>query len=61
MKYILYYKQLYIVKEQLTKNRSFQSWRGKQLAMSESKEALIEYAKGLFGTRDCWYIEERPD
>lgn len=61
MKYILYRKELYIVKEPLTKNRTCQTWRGKQVAMSDDREALEQYAKELFNnTHTEWYIEERP-
>lgn len=61
MKYILYHKELYIVKEPLTKNRTCQTWRGKQIAMSDDREALEQYAKDLFkNTYEKWYIEERP-
>ena len=38
--YILYYKELYIVKENLTKNRICQSWRGRQIAMCAEKEPI---------------------
>lgn len=38
--YILEYKQLYIPREELTKNRTFQSYRWKQYAMCEEKEPL---------------------
>ena len=61
MKYILYRKELYIVKEPLTKNRTCQTWRGKQVAMSDDRETLEQYAKELFNnTYTEWYIEERP-
>ena len=41
--YALYYKELYITKEPLTKNRTCQTWRGKQLAICEAKEPLQDY------------------
>ena len=41
--YALYYKELYIVNEPMRKNRTCQSWRGKQLAICEEKEPLQEY------------------
>ena len=41
--YILYYKELYIVPEQLTKYRTCQSWLNKQIAMCEEETPLIEY------------------
>lgn len=40
--YVLEYKQLYIVKEPMTKNRTCQSYRWKQYAISESQEALLK-------------------
>lgn len=61
-KYMLYQKELYIVPENLTKNRTCQSWRGRQLAMSDDYDALKEYAEELAkkAPRFEWYIEERP-
>jgi hypothetical protein len=57
--YILYYKELYIVKEPLTKNRTLQTWHGKQLAMCEEKEPLENMiAKSRHPER--YYIEEQP-
>lgn len=41
--YALYYRELYIIKEPLTENRTCQTWRGKQLAICEEKEPLQEY------------------
>ena len=38
--YILEYKQLYISREELTKNRTFQGFRWKQYAMCEEQEPL---------------------
>ena len=38
--YILEYKQLYIPREELTKNRTFQGYRWKQYAMCEAREPL---------------------
>lgn len=38
--YALEYKQLYIVQEALTRNRTFQSYRWKQLAICQDKEVL---------------------
>lgn len=40
--YILEYKQLYIPREELTKNRTFQSYRWKQYAMCEDREPLAQ-------------------
>ena len=55
--YILYYKQLYIVPEPLTKNRTHQTWRGKQIAMCEDKEPLQEYIDNQ-KDKDMFYIEK---
>lgn len=41
--FALYYKELYIVKEPLTKNCTCQSWRAKQLAICEEIEPLKNY------------------
>lgn len=57
--YILYYKELYIVKEPLTKNRTCQTYRGKQIAMCEEKEPLENMiAKSRYP--ELYYIEEQP-
>jgi hypothetical protein len=63
--FILEYKQLYIVPEPLTKNRTCQSYRWKQFAMCESREALqkiIDKAAESrnFHERENWRIEEYP-
>lgn len=57
--YILYYKELYIVPEQLTKNRTCQSWRSKQIAMCEEEEPLIEYMNKQKDP-DKYFIEKQP-
>lgn len=57
--YILYFKELYIVKEPLTKNRTLQTWRSKQIAMCEEKEPLENMiANSKYPKR--YYIEEQP-
>lgn len=58
--YILYHKELYVVKEELTRNRTCQSWRGKQLAMCKDMEPLQEY---INAQRDPerYYIEKQPE
>lgn len=38
--YVLEYKQLYIPREELTKNRTFQSYRWKQYAACEERRPL---------------------
>lgn len=46
--FILEYKQLYIPRENLTKNRCFQGCRWKQIAMCEERaplEAMIPHGK----------------
>lgn len=40
MMFALEYKELYIVPEEMTKNRTCQSYRWKQYAISEDKDAL---------------------
>jgi hypothetical protein len=60
MKYILYHKELYIVKDPLTKNRTCQSWRGNQIAMSDDIDALTKYANKYFRS-DEYYIEQQPE
>ena len=57
--YILYYKELYIVPEQLTKNRTCQSWRSKQIAMCEEEKPLIEYINKQKDP-DKYFIEKQP-
>lgn len=58
--YILYYKELYIVKEALTKNRICQTWRGKQIAMCESIEPLQAYIDRQ-ERKELFYIEKQPE
>lgn len=49
--YILEYKQLYIPREELTKNRTFQGFRWKQYAMCEEQEPLKQIMRA----------QERPE
>lgn len=58
--YILYRKELYISPEPMTKNRTCQSWRGKQIAMCEEKTPLQDYIEQQ-KDRDRYYIEKQPD
>lgn len=57
--YILYRKELYIVKEELTKNRTCQTWRGKQIAMCEEEKPLQEWVRSQ-KDQDSYYIEKQP-
>ena len=57
--YILYRKELYIVKEELTKNRTCQTWRGKQIAMCEEEKPLQEWIRSQ-KDQDSYYIEKQP-
>ncbi len=60
--YILYYKELYIVKESLTKNRTCQTWRGKQIAMCEEEKPLQEWINNQPERyRDNYYIEPNAE
>lgn len=55
--FALYYKELYITKEPLTKNRTCQTWRGKQLAICEEIEPLQNYINSQ-KDKDKYYIEK---
>lgn len=55
--YALYYKQFHIVKEQLRKNCTHQTWRGKQIAICEEKEPLQDYIDRQ-KYKDRYYIEK---
>ena len=57
--YILYRKELYIVKEELAKNRACQTWRGKQIAMCEEEKPLQEWVRSQ-KDQDRYYIEKQP-
>ena len=56
--FILEYKQLYIPRESLTKNRCFQGYRWKQIAMCEER-ALLE-AMIPRGKEKEYQIVEQP-
>ena len=49
--YVLECKEPYIIKTQLTKNRTHQTYRWKQLAVAEDKEDLEPYLIGHQDTR----------
>ena len=44
--YILEYKEVYILRTELTKNSTHQTYRWKQLAVAENKEDLEPYLIG---------------
>ena len=46
--YVLEYKQLHIVREEQTKNRTCQSYRWKQAAICESREPLEAIRSALY-------------
>lgn len=58
--YILYFKELYIVKEPLRKNNTCQTWRGKQIAMCEEKQPLQDYINQQ-KHKERYYIEKQPE
>ena len=55
MMFALEYKELYIVQEAMTKNRTCQSYRWKQYAISEDKDAL-EAIRATQKRPDDWRI-----
>ncbi len=55
--YILEYKQLYIPREELTKNRTFQGFRWKQYAMCEEREPL-EHIMNAQKRPESWRISK---
>lgn len=57
--YILYYKELCIVKEPMRQNSTCQTWRGKQLAMCEDEKLLREYIERQ-RDKERYYIEKQP-
>lgn len=59
--YILYHKELYIIPEPLTKNRTAQTWRSRQIAMCSDRETLEKYIKELPDRPEKYYIEKQPD
>ena len=58
--FILYHKELYIIPEALTKNRTMQTWRGKQIAMCDDREEWEKYRQTM-KRPDDYYIEEQPN
>jgi hypothetical protein len=62
--FVLEYKELYIVPEPLTKNRTCQSYRWRQYAMCESREPLEKVIDKMvanskrFDEKTRWQIEE---
>ena len=58
--FILYYKESYIVKEPMTKNRTCQTWRGKQIAMCEEETPLLDYIRQQKEPKK-YYIEKQPE
>ena len=57
--YSLEYKQLYIVKTDLTKNKTCQSYRWKQYAICEEREPL-EQIKNAQKRPEDWQIIKLP-
>ena len=55
--YALYYKELHIIKEPMTKNCTCQTYRNKQLAICEEKEPLQEYINNQ-KQKDRYFIEK---
>nr|DAO74685.1 MAG TPA: hypothetical protein [Caudoviricetes sp.] len=57
--YVLEYKQLYIPREALTKNRCFQGFRWKQYAVCAEKE-LLERVLAEQKRKEDWRIIQMP-
>ena len=57
--YVLEYKQLFIPREELTKNRSFQGFRWKQYGVCAEKEPLARILAEQKRQED-WRISEMP-
>ena len=55
--YILYYKQLHIVKESMTRNCTCQTYRNKQIAMCEEEKPLQDYIDSQ-KNKDRYFIEK---
>lgn len=55
--YALYYKELYIIPEPITKNRTCQTWRGKQIALCKEREPLENYIQNQ-KSKERYYIEK---
>lgn len=58
--YVLEYKQLYIPREPITKNRTFQSYRWKQYAICDRREPLEQFISQQ-DKPDEWRIEPMAD
>ena len=58
--YALEYKVLYIVKTELTKNRTCQSYRWKQVAICEERKPLDEIIGAKAHPQD-WRVEPLAD
>ena len=56
--FVLEYKQLYIPRENLTKNRCFQGYRWAQIAMCEKREPLQSMIP--HGKEKLYRIVEQP-
>ena len=57
--YVLEYKQLFIPREELTKNRSFQGYRWKQYAVCAEKEPLERFLAEQKRQED-WRVVQMP-
>lgn len=57
--FVLEYKELYIVPEPLTKNRTCQSYRWKQCYMCEERQPLQDIIDKK-GNHEEWRIIEQP-
>ncbi len=55
--FILYYKQLHIIKEPMTKNCTCQTTRNIQIAMCEEEQPLQNYIKKQ-KDKDRYFIEK---
>lgn len=55
--FVLSYKVPHIVKTEMLKNRTHQTYRWKQYALSKSREALEEVIKDFQDDRLEWKIE----
>lgn len=58
--YILYYKELYIVREPMLKNCTCQTYRNKQLAMCEEEKPLQDYINKQKNP-ERYFIERQPE
>ena len=58
--YILYYKELHIVKEPMRKNCTCQTYRNKQICMCEEEEPLQDYINKQ-KDKNRYFIEKQPN